>query len=318
MKPLLAIVGPTATGKTRLAIELAGIIDGEIINADSRQIYRSMDIITAKPLEIERNQVRHHLVDIVDPDQAFSLAEYRRLAFDAIADIHCRGKVPILAGGSGLYVWAILEGWEVPEVEPDEAFRQKLYRIAEQNGTSLLYQDLKRKDPQAAEAILPSNLRRIVRALEVHHATGKPFSQQGRKRPPCLAQLIVGLTAPREELYKLIDARVDRMVEKGMVEEVKCLMEKGYGLDLPSMSGIGYRQMVYYLRGKMEFYEALHKIKNETHRFARKQYAWFRLDDARIHWFDVCSDFEERVKGLAGDFIAGNAMNNVENNANNS
>lgn len=306
MNPLIAIVGPTATGKTRLAVYLAQRFSGEIINADSRQIYRCMDIITAKPGKAETSAIKHHLIDIVEPDEDFSLATYQKMAINCIEDVHKRGKIPFLVGGSGLYIWSVLEGWQIPEVEPDPDFRQKLYFMAEQEGTKVLYDDLMQKDPQAAEKILPDNLRRIVRALEIFHATGKQASQMSVKIAPLYPIFITGLTAPRDELYRMIDLRVDEMVQKGMVEEVKCLMDKGYNLQLSSMSGIGYRQIALYLEGKLTLTEALQKIKYETHRFVRKQYAWFHLDDPRIHWFDICSDYQWEVSELVHEFLVKN------------
>ncbi len=303
MKPLIAIVGPTATGKSQLAVTLAAGFSGEIVNADSRQIYRYMNIVTAKPTQFERVKIQHHLIDIVDPDQDFSLATYQKIAYDSIDSIHNRGKVPFLVGGSGLYIWAVLEGWQIPEVEPDAAFRKRLYALAEEKGTQVLYEELQKKDPQAASKILPANLRRVVRALEICNAFSPKAAPTGKKNPPPYEVLIIGLTAPRADLYRLIDLRVDDMLQKGMVEEVKYLMDKGYGLHLSSMSGIGYRQIALYLNGKMDLQEALQKIKNETHRFARKQYAWFHLDDERINWFDICSDYYEDTCGIVNNFL---------------
>ncbi len=287
MYELIAVVGPTATGKSRLALALAEQLDGEIISADSRQVYRCMDIGTAKPTPAERRAVPHHLIDIVDPDQDFSLAQYQALAYAAVRDIRNRRKTPLLVGGTGLYVWAVLEGWQIPRIAPDAALRQSLEaKAAAPGGAGQLYAELQKIDPAVAERIDPRNVRRVIRALEVSRAAGAPFSGLRRKRPLYNA-LVIGLTAERAALYRLIDARVDAMLAAGLVDEVKRLLARGYKPDLPAMSGIGYRQVIAYLAGRLTLAEAAQQIKYETHRFARHQYAWFRLGDKRIHWFDV-------------------------------
>lgn len=287
MNKLIAIVGPTAIGKTELAIKLAQSLNGEIVNADSRQIYRYMDIGTAKPTAEEQSLVPHHLIDIVDPDQDFSLALFQDLAYQAIRDIHERGKLPLLAGGSGLYIWAVLEGWSIPKVSPNPRIRQELQNRAESEGGEVLYRELQQADPDAASKIDPRNVRRVIRALEVYRSTGRPFSELGKKNPPDFDVLIIGLTAERDELYRRIDSRVDRMIEQGFIDEVRGLLDRGYPLTLPSMSSVGYRQMGKFLSGEMSLTDYIQRIKFETHRFARHQYAWFRLKDERIRWFDI-------------------------------
>jgi tRNA dimethylallyltransferase len=283
---LVAIVGPTSLGKSSLALYLAGAFSGEIINADSRQIYRYMDIGTAKPRKEERALIPHHLLDVVEPDQDFSLALYQSLAIKAIEDIYRRGKLPLLVGGSGLYVWSVLEGWEIPPVPPNPQLRSTLLRQAERQGYQALYRRLIELDPEAARRIDPRNIRRVVRALEVCYS-GVPFSQfQGKKGVP-VKGLIIGLTAKRDELYGRIDSRVDAMIEQGLVEEVRELMKSGYNPALPSMSGIGYKQIGMHLTGNLNFPLAIQQINFETHRFARHQYAWFRLGDERINWLEV-------------------------------
>ncbi len=297
MKKLIAIIGPTGVGKTRLAVQLAQKHNGEIINADSRQIYRFMDIGTAKPTKEEQTLVPHHLIDIINPDEDFSLATYQQLAYKAISDIQNRGKLPFLVGGTGQYVWAVLEGWLVPKVPPDIEFRRTLEHKAESNASEL-YQELNRLDPVAAEKIDPHNVRRVIRALEVSRQ--KPFSQSKGKVPPPFESSVTGLTMERKELYRRVDARVDEMMKRGFVEEVKKLIEMDYSLNLPSMSSIGYREIGQYLQGKMTLEEAVYKMKTGTHRFIRHQYAWFRLKDERIRWWEAGETNTEESKKLLG------------------
>jgi tRNA dimethylallyltransferase len=303
MNKLIAVIGPTGIGKTKLAIQLASRFDDEIMNADSRQIYRYMDIGTAKPTAEERESVPHHLVDIRDPDKEFSLAEYQALANDAIQDIQRRGKIPFLVGGSGLYVWAALEGWVIPKVAPDVLFRQGLEKRAESGQGDDLYRELKQIDPSAAEKIDPHNIRRVIRALEVNKLSDSTFSRLQKKQAPPFQTLIIGLTAERKELYRRADERVDNMLKQGFVDEVDTLLKKGYSLSLPSMSSIGYREIGQYLNGEMTLEEAVYKIKTGTHRFIRHQYAWFRLKDERIKWFDVEKAPEPEINRTVAEFL---------------
>ncbi len=287
MKRLIAIVGPTAMGKSRLALGLARALDAEIVNADSRQVYRYMDIGTAKPGLQERSSVPHHLIDIVDPDVPFSLALYQSLAYAAIEDILRRGKQPLLVGGSGLYVWSVIENWRIPRVPPDPRFRRQMEELAATEGAESLYRRLQELDPEAARNIDLRNVRRVIRALEVCQATGAPFSEIKTKQGLPFDTLIIGLTCRRDHLYQRIDARVDNMIQQGLVDEVRGLMERGYGFDLPAMSSVGYRQVGKFLLGETDLATAVQQIKFETHRFARHQYAWFRLTDKRVHWIDT-------------------------------
>ncbi|MCL0077436.1 tRNA (adenosine(37)-N6)-dimethylallyltransferase MiaA [Dehalococcoidia bacterium] len=282
----MAILGPTAVGKSKLAVDLAQQLDGEIISADSRQVYRFLDIGTAKPTPEERSLVPHHLIDIVDPDEDFNLATYQGLAHAAINDVQRRGKLPFLVGGSGLYVRAVLEGWSIPQVPPNAQIRQELEARAEAGGGDTLFQELRRLDPEAAGEIDPRNLRRVIRALEVCRSTGRRFSELRKKASPDFDALIIGLTMERAELYRRIDSRVDRMIEQGLVEEVSDLIGRGYSPDLPSMSSVGYQEIGRFLSGETDLATAVQRVKYETHRFARHQYAWFRLNDERIHWFE--------------------------------
>jgi tRNA dimethylallyltransferase len=287
MNPLLAIVGPTGVGKSQLALRLAQAFAGEIVNADSRQIYRYLDIGTAKPSPQERALVPHHLIDIVSPDENFSLAQYQQLALRAIENIQQRGKLPIVVGGSGQYVWSVLEGWGIPQVAPDPEFRQSLEEKAARGGEDELYDELSSVDPEAAQRIDPRNVRRTIRALEVYRETETPFSQLQRREAPPFNTLIIGLTTDREELYRRIDLRVDRMIEQGLVEEVKQLASRGFNFDMPAISSIGYKQIALFLKDEITLAVAIQQTKFETHRLARQQYTWFQLQDARIKWFDI-------------------------------
>ncbi len=303
MSHLVAIVGPTAAGKSQLALHLAQTFNGEIVNADSRQIYRHMDIATAKPTKEELALVPHHLIGIIDPDGGFSLAQYQKLAYEVIENIEQRQKLPILVGGTGLYVWALLENWQIPRVAPDATFRKNLAEQARVHGIAELYQELLEIDPEAAKRINPGNLRRIIRALEVYQATKAPFSQLQSKSLPPFQSLILGLTQDRAKLYQRIDQRVDGMMARGLVKEVENLIQMGYHLELPAMSAIGYKQIGMFLDGELSLDEAVKKIKTETHRYARQQYNWFRLDDARIEWFDVDKNPEGEIEAIIAEFL---------------
>jgi tRNA dimethylallyltransferase len=287
MKKLVAVVGPTATGKTDLALRLALAFEGEIIGADSRQVYRWMDIGTAKPTAEQRAQVPHWLVDVADQDEEFGLARYLDLAQAALDDVWSRGRQPFLVGGTGQYVWALLEGWQVPRVGPDWALRRELEERAHRDGPETLHAEVAALDPEAARRLDPRNVRRLVRALEVMRRTGRPLSACQTRRPPDFPWLALGLDLPSEELYRRIDARVDTMMEAGFVEEVRVLLARGYHAELPSMSGIGYRQVCQHLAGELSLEQAVARIKTETHRLTRHQRNWFRRDDPRIHWIDL-------------------------------
>lgn len=273
---LLAIVGPTAVGKTALAIRLAQCLHGEIVSADSRQIYRLMDIGTAKPTPAERAAAQHHLIDLIDPDEPFSLAQYQDLAFAAIGDITVRGCVPILAGGTGQYLAAVLEGWQMPRVAPQPELRARLEQEAAQSGAEALHARLQQVDPVAAAKILPGNLRRIIRALEVYESTGRPISEQQRMQAPPFRVLTLWLTLPTEALYRQIDERVDRMMATGLPDEVQSLITRGYDWELPALSSLGYRELRPLLEGSATLAEATQRLKYNTHAFARRQAAWFR------------------------------------------
>lgn len=282
-QPLLVLVGPTAVGKTALSLQLAARLNGEIISADSRLFYRGLDIGTAKPSPAELAQVPHHFVDVCDPDETLTLAEYQRQAFALIDRIHRDGRLPILVGGTGQYVQAVVEGWGIPEVPPHPDLRRALEKL----GEAELARWLAALDPAKTAVLDTRNVRRVVRALEVTLVSGRPVSELQRKTPPPYAICRVGLARSRESLYGRIDLRVDNMMNAGLLAEVTRLRDEGYGRRLPAMSGLGYRQLWAFLEGKMTLPEAVERIKFETHRFARQQNTWFHPDDPAIHWFDM-------------------------------
>lgn len=303
MNHLVAIVGPTGVGKSRLALRLAQTFTGEIVSADSRQVYRQMDIGTAKPGREELSLVPHHLINIINPDDDFSLAQYQELAYRVIGDIHQRNKLPILVGGSGMYLWSVLEGWGIPRVQPDLEFRHSLEEKANKIGQDGLYRELEEIDPVAAQRIDRRNVRRTIRALEVHKDTETPFSQLQYKQAPPFNILIIGLTADRTELYRRIDLRVDEMIKQDLVAEVEKLMHMGYDFNLSAMSGIGYKQISAFLNGELTLATATQQIKFETHRLVRHQYNWFQLKDDRIQWFDIQSKLDSEITTLLARFM---------------
>lgn len=303
MNHLVAIVGPTGSGKSQLALRLAQDFNGEIVSADSRQVYRYMDIGTAKPSPKELSLVSHNLINIINPDETFSLAQYQALAYKTIKDIQQRHKLPLLVGGSGLYVWAVLEGWRIPPVPPDPEFRRSLEEKAISGGTDELYRELVRVAPVAAQKIDPRNVRRVIRALEVHRKIKASFSNLQDKEAPSFNTLIIGLTADRAELYRRIDLRIDKMIEQGLVTEVEKLVNMGYDFNLPAMSSIGYKQIGQFLKGELTLANAMQQIKFETHRFVRHQYTWFRLKDDRIHWLDISGQVDSEIKTALAKFI---------------
>ncbi len=285
MVDLVVLVGPTAVGKTEMAIALAQRLGGEIVSADSRLFYRGMDIGTAKPTQKERQLVPHHLVDVANPDETWSLAVYQREAYRVIEEITGRGHLPVLVGGSGQYIRAITHGWLPPEVQADGRLRDVLFQWTDEIGGSGLHERLAVLDPRAAERIDPRNLRRTVRALEVIFLTGRQFSDLSRSQLPLYRSLVLGLTRPRDELYARIDARIDQMLAEGLVGEVDGLLAQGYAPDLPALSAIGYREIVAYLQGSMTLEEAVTQMRRLTRVFVRRQANWFKLVDPGIHWF---------------------------------
>jgi tRNA dimethylallyltransferase len=284
---LILILGPTAVGKTELAIQLAERLNGEIISADSRLFYRGMDIGTAKPTHAEQARVPHHLIDIADPGEILSLAVFQQNARQIIADIHRRKKMPFLVGGTGQYIRAVTEGWTPPEVQPDERLRSELEKLKDENDIYWLHERLKNLDPLAAEKIDPRNYRRTIRALEVIMTTGKRFSEQRGQSESPYHLITVGLTRPRVELYERVDQRIEAMFANGFLEEVKTLLAKGYSPSLPTMSAIGYRECVRIIQGELNEEQAKAEIRRATRIFVRRQANWFKESDPNIKWFKV-------------------------------
>jgi tRNA dimethylallyltransferase len=272
----------------------------EVISADSRAVYRWMDIGTAKPTLAERARLPHHVIDVVDPDEPYTLALYQRQALAAVTDITGRGRLPVLVGGAGLYVSAVCDGLAMPDVPPDPSFRESMEQRARVAGFEALQRDLAAVDPISAQRIEPRNIRRVIRALEVFHATGTPFSfwQTPAESPP-VRSVRIGLRLARQALYARIDGRIDAWISSGFIDEVRSLLDRGYSPGLPSMSGIGYRELAQYLRGELALAEAVAQLKQATHLYAKRQMTWFGRDQ-RIRWLDAATATPEQVLDLLG------------------
>lgn len=301
--PLILIVGATAVGKTELAIKLAEKFNGEILSADSRLFYKGMDVGTAKPSKEELSRVSHHLIDIVNPDETLSLAVFQKKATDIIENIYQRNKIPFLVGGTGQYVRAVTEGWTPPEVTPNEQLRNVLEKMKEERGEEWLYAKLKLLDSEAAEKIDLRNYRRTIRALEVIFSTGRKFSEQRSKGESPYHLISIGLTRPREELYKRVDERIEQMFANGLIDEVKGLLDKGYSPTLPSMSAIGYRECVSVVQGHMSIEQAKVEMRRMTRIFVRRQSNWFKESDESIKWFhpNQEKEIETFIKSRLGE-----------------
>ena len=299
--PLICIVGPTAVGKTEIAIQLARHLDAEIVSLDSRQIYREMDIGTAKPTPDQQRAVPHHLIDCVEVDQPFSVAEYQQLADTAIEEIQERGKRTMAVGGAGLYFRGLIDGlFDGPGA--DAEIRAKFQREAEEHGNVALHERLHRCDPETADRVHPNNRVKVIRALEVYELTGKPISalqQQWKRGKPRYPFRAFGLNMPREVLYQRIEERVEEMVEAGLIEEVKGLLDQGYPRNCVAMQSFGYKELIDYLDGKRTLDEAIALLKQNTRRFAKRQLTWF-CNDPRIEWLDISqfSPIDEIVDNL--------------------
>ncbi len=287
-RKVLFIIGPTAVGKSRLAIELAKKLNGEIISADSMQVYLGMDIGTAKPSKEELEEVPHHLINIIDPDKPWSVSDFVNNAKSLIEDIAGRGKLPIIAGGTGLYLNALVEGYTFPEIKKDKNVRLRLEDEAKKQGSLYLYERLKKIDPDTASKLHYNDTKRIMRALEVYELTGQPMSKQASKDEASVnfEPVIIGLDIERHALYKKIEERIDGMLTKGLIDEVKSLVKEGYDPKLTSMQAIGYKEVAEHLHGKYTYDELVNILKQNTRNFAKRQMTWFRRFK-NVQWFDV-------------------------------
>lgn len=305
MKPkILALVGPTGSGKTKTAIRICQELGAEVVSMDSMQVYRGMDIGTAKPTPKELAAARHHMIDVADPDELFTVSMYREMACHAIDDILARGRIPLLAGGTGLYLNAISFDMSLGEHGADTAFRKELQQIAEQkDGASVLHARLREVDPESAAKLHPNDTRRVIRALEIYETSGKAKSAQAeeQRREGPYHVLVYGLSLPRGMMYERINARVDQMIDDGLVNEVKTLLEKGVEprKEGGAMQAIGYKEIVSALRGECSLAEAIDLIKQSSRRYAKRQWTWFRRD-ARTQWFDwtMYADEEALIQQL--------------------
>jgi tRNA dimethylallyltransferase len=285
--PLVLIVGPTAVGKTEIAIQLAEQMSGEVVSADSRLFYKGMDIGTAKPTLAERSRVPHHLIDIADPDETLSLSVFQREAQQVISDIQGRGKLPLLVGGTGQYVRAVTQAWTPPHVQANSKLRAELDKIQEERGKEWLHEKLISLDPEAAANIDLRNVRRTIRALEVILTTGRKFSElRGQGKTP-YHLITIGLNRPRLELYARIDARIEEMFKQGFLDEVKGLLSRGYSPEIPTMSAIGYRECVKVIEGTWSLEDAKVAMRRATRSFVRRQANWFKETDPAINWFQA-------------------------------
>ena len=302
LPPLIAILGPTAVGKTELSLALCEHFQGEVISADSRQLYRFMDIGTAKATPAEQQRVPHHLIDICNPDELLTVAEVQQRAYAAIAAIHAAQHVPFLVGGTALYLRAVIEGLRIPEVPPNPELRQTLEAQLAAQGVASLFEQLKELDPASAAVIDGRNPRRVLRALEIVMITGKSKVElEGAEQPPYRI-LTIGLTRNREQLYQRIDQRVEQMLAQGLVAETQHLLERGYTEALPAMSSLGYRECIAYLRGELSLDEASNALKLATHRFVRRQYTAFRgMKD--VHWFDLDDTSPQKIFETVATFL---------------
>lgn len=284
---LAVLIGPTAVGKTKLSILLAKRFNAEIISGDSMQIYKRMDIGTAKIKEEEMEGIPHHLIDIKNPEESFSAAEFQELVRSKITEITSRGKLPIIVGGTGLYIQSVIYDYQFSDAPSDEEFRKTLEERAEREGNNVIYEELLEIDPESAEKIHPNNIRRVIRALEIYHCTGKTMSQYQEKQNPELLydMALIGLTMDRETLYDRINQRVDIMMQEGLLEEVRSLFDNGLR-DCQSIQAIGYKELYDYFNGRVSFEDAVGNLKQNSRRYAKRQLTWFR-NKMNVEWFDM-------------------------------
>ncbi len=284
---LVVLIGPTAVGKTKLSILLAKKFNAEVISGDSMQIYKSMDIGTAKITEEEMEEIPHHLIDIKHPEEPFSAAEFQELVRSKISEITSRGKLPMIVGGTGLYIQAVIYDYQFSEAPSDDDFRQTLEERAEREGNEALYKELMEIDPESGSKIHPNNIRRVIRALEIYHCTGKAMSQFQENQSPELLYdtALIGLTMAREKLYERINLRVDIMMKQGLLEEVKSLFDQGLK-DCQSIQAIGYKELYEYFNGRVSLEDAIGNLKQNSRRYAKRQLTWFR-NKMNVEWFDM-------------------------------
>ncbi|MBE2910436.1 tRNA (adenosine(37)-N6)-dimethylallyltransferase MiaA [Anoxybacillus flavithermus] len=295
-KKVVVLIGPTAVGKTKMSIQLAKRLNGEIINGDSMQVYKGLDIGTAKIRQEETEGIPHHLLDIKEPHESFSVAEFQTLARSLIKDITKRGKLPIIVGGTGLYIQSVIYDYQFSDAPSNDLYRQSLERCS----PGELYEQLKRIDPLSAERIHPNNVRRVIRALEIYHCTGKTMTEwlKEQKRQLVYNVALIGLTMEREKLYARINQRVDQMIDQGLIEEVKRLYEQGLR-DCQAIQAIGYKELYAYFDGMLTLKEAIEQLKQNSRRYAKRQFTWFR-NQMPVQWFDMTDDtiFERRVNEI--------------------
>ena len=303
---LIVLIGPTAVGKTKLSIELAKQFNGEIISGDSMQIYKAMDIGTAKITPDEMAGVPHHLIDIKEPDEGFSTAEFQELVRKKIEDISSRGKLPMIVGGTGLYIQSVIYDYHFTDAPSDPTFRSQLEKQAEERGPDILHEELKKADPESASRIHPNNVRRVIRALEIIHCTGKTAGELQEHQSPELLfdTALIGLTMDREQLYNRINMRVELMIHQGLLDEVKYFYDKGLR-DCQSIQAIGYKELYEYFDGKISLDEAVENLKQNSRRYAKRQLTWFR-NKMNVEWFDMSgsNDAEKKFAEIS-KFIEG-------------
>lgn len=303
---LIVIVGPTAVGKTALGVKLAKKYDGEVISGDSMQVYKGLDIGTAKISEEEKDGIPHHLIDIIEPTESFSVADFQQRAIPLISEINKRRKIPILVGGTGLYIHSVIKRYPLKRWEGDETYRKQLEKLAEEKGKDYVHSLLRQVDEEAGRSIHPNNVRRVIRALEVYKLTGVPFSErqrQERNREDVYELAFIGLKMERQTLYERINARVDLMMKKGLLSEVKALYDRGIR-DRQAVQAIGYKELYDYFDGECSLAEAVEQIKRNTRRYAKRQYTWFR-NKSNVTWFDVTNGLTEQVFSEICTFIEG-------------